>query len=146
MPTYICTTPEDRLSPAQRQEIASEITRLHSEATGAPGYFAQVIFEGVKPGHYFIGGKPLQHDQIFLYGRVRHGRATQDKSKMITRMAEAISRIAGAPRTGVWVYVGDLPARQMVEFGHVLPEPGDEDKWSAALPAADREFMQAIGK
>lgn len=146
LPTYICTTLEGRLSAAQRQEIAGEITRLHCEATGAPGYFAQVIYETVKPGNYFVGGKPLQHDQIFVYGRVRHGRATQDKSRMITRMAEAISRIADAPKTGVWVYVGDVPARQMIEFGHVLPEPGDEEAWTAGLPQADRAWMQSIGK
>ena len=46
----------------------------------------------------------------------------------------------------VWVYVGELPARQMIEFGHLLPEAGDEPAWTAALPAADREFMQSIGK
>jgi hypothetical protein len=45
----------------------------------------------------------------------------------------------------VWVYVGELPARQMIEFGHLLPEAGDEPVWTAALPAADREFMQSIG-
>jgi hypothetical protein len=33
----------------------------------------------------------------------------------------------------------------MVEFGHVLPEPGGEPAWTAALPQSDREMMQAIG-
>ena len=35
----------------------------------------------------------------------------------------------------------------MVEFGHVLPEPGDEAAWTAALPQYDRrrEMMEAIG-
>jgi hypothetical protein len=28
----------------------------------------------------------------------------------------------------------------------LLPEAGDEPAWTAALPAADREFMQSIGK
>jgi hypothetical protein len=44
-----------------------------------------------------------------------------------------------------WIYIVDLQARQMVEFGHVLPEPGDEPAWTAALPQSDREMMQAIG-
>jgi hypothetical protein len=34
----------------------------------------------------------------------------------------------------------------MIEFGHLLPEPGDEAAWTAALPTADREFVQSIGR
>ena len=34
------------------------------------------------------------------------------------------------PANHVWVYITDLIPRQMVEFGHVLPEPGDEAKWA----------------
>ena len=44
----------------------------------------------------------------------------------------------------VWVYITDLAPRQMVEFGHVLPEAGDEAQWAAALPEADRAHMQSF--
>jgi phenylpyruvate tautomerase PptA (4-oxalocrotonate tautomerase family) len=43
MPTYIVTTLEGCLDTSKRAKIASEITRIHSETTGAPTYFAQVI-------------------------------------------------------------------------------------------------------
>jgi hypothetical protein len=33
----------------------------------------------------------------------------------------------------------------MVEYGHVLPEPGDEATWMAGLPEADRARMLAVG-
>lgn len=146
MPTYVCTTLEGRLSQEQKSRVAKEITRIHCDVTGAPSYFAQVIFNEVKPGDYFMNGAPLTHDQIFVYGRVRAGRATQDKSRMILDMAQSLGEITAAGRRGVIVYVGDLPPRQMIEFGHVLPEPGDEAQWTAALPAADREFMHSIGQ
>lgn len=146
MPTYVCTTLEGRLSQEQKSRVAKEITRIHCDVTGAPSYFAQVIFNEVKPGDYFMNGAPLAHDQIFVYGRVRAGRATQDKSRMIVEMAQSLGAITAAGPRGVIVYVGDLPPRQMIEFGHVLPEPGDEEQWTAALPAADREFMQSIGQ
>ena len=147
MPTYICTSKEGRLSAPQRTLIASEITRIHCEVTGAPGFFAQVIFETVKPGNHFLGGALLQDDLIFVYGRIRSGRATQDKTRMIVQMAKAVGDAAAVSSLkSVWVYVADLPARHMVEFGHVLPEAGDEAAWTAALPPADREFMQLIGK
>jgi phenylpyruvate tautomerase PptA (4-oxalocrotonate tautomerase family) len=146
VPTYICTSLEGRLSTEQQQSIANEITRIHCDATDAPGYFVQVIFETVQAHNYFVGGKPLQHDHIFLHGRIRTGRAMQTKTRMIEDMADALSRAAEIPKTGVWVYVGELPARHLIEGGHVLPEPGDEEAWSAALPATDREWMQAIGR
>ena len=147
MPTYVCTTLEGRLTADQKGKIASEITRVHCEVTGAPSYFAQVIFDEVKPGNYFMGGAPLKHDQVFIYGHIRSGRAAVDKSRMIALMAKAVGYAAKVENSRfVWVYVAELPARQMVEFGQMLPEAGDEPAWTAALPAADREFMQSIGK
>jgi phenylpyruvate tautomerase PptA (4-oxalocrotonate tautomerase family) len=145
MPTYVCTVKEGRLSPDQKSGIAAEITRIHCEVTGAPIFFAQVIFEEVKPGNYFMGGAPLAHDQVFVYGRVRAGRSVQDKLKMIKLMAE-VGEAAGVSRTGVWIYIAELPPRQMIEYGYVLPEPGEEQAWANALPAEDREFMQAVGR
>ena len=147
MPTYFCTTVEGRLTAEQKGKIAAEITRVHCEVTGAPSFFAQVIFDEVRPGNYFMGGAPLKHDQVFIYGHIRSGRAAVDKSRMIALMAKAVGDAAKV-ETGraVWVYVGELPPRQMIEFGHLLPEAGDEQAWTAALPAADREFMQSIGK
>ena len=150
MPTYVCTVREGQLSPDQKSRIAAEVTRIHSEVTGAPTFFVQVFFEEVKPGNHFMGGVPLVHDQlynqIFVYGRVRAGRSVQDKLKMIKLMAEAVGEAAGVRRTGVWIYIAELPPRQMIEYGYVLPDPGDEEVWTNALPKEDREFMQSVGR
>ena len=147
MPTYFCATLEGRLTAVQKRKIAGEITRVHCEVTGAPSFFAQVIFQEVKPGNYFVGGTPLRHDQLFVYGLIRSGRAAVDKSRMIALMAKAVGDVANVENSrSVWVYVGELPPRQMIEFGHLLPEAGDEPAWTAGLSAADREFMQSIGK
>jgi phenylpyruvate tautomerase PptA (4-oxalocrotonate tautomerase family) len=147
MPTYFCTTLEGRLTAEQKSKIAGEITRVHCEVTGAPSFFAQVIFQEVKPGNYFVGGAALRHDQLFVYGLIRSGRAAVDKSRMIALMAKAVGEVAKVENSrSVWVYVGELPPRQMIEFGQLLPEAGDELAWTAALSAADREFMQSIGK
>src|SRR6516162_1401296 len=103
MPTYVCTIKEGRLSPDQKSRIAGEITRIHCEVTGAPTFFAQVIFEEIKAGNYFMGGVPLAHDQIFVYGRVRAGRSIQDKLKMIKLMAKAVANAARVSMTSVWI-------------------------------------------
>jgi len=147
MPTYFCTSANGRLTSEQKKKIASEITRIHAEVTGAPSFFAQVIFNEVKAGDWFMGGVALKHEQIFVYGHIRAGRAAVDKTRMIKLMAEAVAAAAQVESTrAVWVYVNELPPRQMIEFGHVLPEPGDEPAWTAALPEEDRAYMQKIGK
>ncbi|MHC2255954.1 tautomerase family protein [Bradyrhizobium embrapense] len=147
MPTYICTSAQGRLSAEQKGRIAGEITRIHAEVTGAPSYFAQVIFSEVAPGNWFMGGVPVAHDHIFVYGHIRSGRAAVDKTRMIKLMADAVGAAADADtRRTVWVYLNELQPRQMIEFGHVLPEPGDEPAWTDALPEADRDFMQSIAR
>jgi phenylpyruvate tautomerase PptA (4-oxalocrotonate tautomerase family) len=124
MPTYFCATLEGRLTAVQKRKIASEITRVHCEVAGAPSFFVQVIFQEVKPGNYFVGGAPLKHDQLFVYGHIRSGRAAVDKSRMIAMMAKAVGDAADVENSrSVWVHVAELPR-----------------------PTADREFMQSIGK
>src|SRR6202012_3909460 len=104
MPTYFCTTLEGRLTAEQKNKIAGEIPRIHCEVTGAPSFFAQVIFQEVKPGHYFMGGAPLKHDQLFVYGHIRSGRAAVDKSRMIGLMATAVAEAAKVENSrAVWV-------------------------------------------
>ncbi|HEX7920244.1 MAG TPA: 4-oxalocrotonate tautomerase family protein [Bradyrhizobium sp.] len=145
MPTYTCTSAQGRLSAEQKGRIAGEITRIHAEVTGAPSYFAQVIFSEVTSGNWFMGGVPVAHDHIFVYGHIRSGRAAVDKTRMIKLMADAVGAAASVDsKRAVWVYLNELQPRQMIEFGHVLPEPGDEPAWTEALPEADRVFMQSI--
>ena len=42
-------------------------------------------------------------------------------------------------------YLIDLPARDMIEYGHILPEPGDEQAWMDGLPETDRLRTQKTG-
>jgi phenylpyruvate tautomerase PptA (4-oxalocrotonate tautomerase family) len=144
MPTYTVTTPEGSLTNERRAAIAREITRVHSETTGAPTYFAQVIINEVAPGKYFVGGHPLHGQQLFVNGQIRAGRTKESKDALIAQMLVAVAKAAGLPTNHVWIYITDLIPRQMVEFGNVLPEPGDEAKWTEALPPADRAHMESF--
>ena len=86
MPTYTVTTPEGYLTNDKRAAIAREITRVHSETTGAPTYFAQVIFNDVAPGKYFVGGRPLRGQQLFVNGQIRAGRTAESKDAVVERI------------------------------------------------------------
>ena len=101
-------------------------SQIHSEVTGAPSYFAQVIFQDVDPNDWFMGGLPLTYEHIFRsYGHIRVGRAAvPTRSRMIRLMAEAVALAAQVKnRRAVWVYVNELPPRQIIHFGHLLPDP-----------------------
>lgn len=144
MPTYTVTAIEGCLDASRRAKIAAEITHVHNKATGAPTYFAQVIFVDVQPDKYFVGGVPLLGHQVFVNGQIRAGRTSESKDELIALMLAAVASAAQLPRNNIWIYINDLVPRQMVEFGHVLPEPGGEADWTDALPDADRVHMQSF--
>jgi len=64
----------------------------------------------------------------------------------VVEILAGVSRISRIPETNVWVYLNELPAGQMAEYGRVLPEPGGEAEWMAALSAEVRERMAAPGR
>jgi phenylpyruvate tautomerase PptA (4-oxalocrotonate tautomerase family) len=146
MPTYTCTSAKGLLSETTKQALAKAITTAHVEITGAPSYFAQVQFFDLPIGNIFIGGNKLSHDHVFIFGHIREGRSAMDRKSLIQRLSYDVAQVAGLDPTAIWVYIQELSAQAMVEFGHILPQPGDEAAWTSALPIADREFMESIKK
>jgi phenylpyruvate tautomerase PptA (4-oxalocrotonate tautomerase family) len=145
MPTYTVTTANVALTPNQESEIAAAITEAHHQNTGAPGFFAQVLLVALPERKHYIGGKPNNEPQIYVHGLIRAGRSTGAKSKLIQQIASKVSGIADVGAEDIWVYVQDIPAEQMVEFGRVLPEPGAEEQWRQSLSPAKREQLAAAG-
>jgi len=41
-------------------------------------------------------------------------------------------------------YIVDVPARQIAEWGQLLPLPGEEAAWNAAVPAEVKRRMQQL--
>jgi phenylpyruvate tautomerase PptA (4-oxalocrotonate tautomerase family) len=144
MPTYTLTTPAHRLTPDQKARAAAGITRVHNAVTGAASFFAQVIVNEVPAGNYFLGGRPLVGGQLFLHGQIRAGRSALDRRRLLLGLRDIVAEAAGVEVRSVWVYLVDLPAGDMVEYGHILPEPGSEDAWLAGLQDADRAYMKNV--
>jgi len=146
MPTYTVFAPAGRLSGAQKQSVAREVTRVHNEVTGAQTFFAQVIFVDVPAGNWFVGGSPLQGDQVFVHGQVRGERPKAMKAALLAELLKAVGEAGAFASNRVWGYIVDLPPADMAEYGHVLPMPGREAEWLAGLPADDRALMQRLGR
>lgn len=147
MPTYVVTAPQGRLSAPQKARIAADITRVHCTVAVAPAYFAQVIFHDVPTGNYFVGGKPLQgSDHVYVHGQIRAGRDGATKEKLVLELMRAVADAAAVATHQVQVYVVEVPARQIAEYGQLLPLPGGEAAWWDAMPAELRRHMEAVGR
>ena len=141
MPTYACSGAPGRLTPDQKVEIVQSITAIHHEETGAPRYLVQVIFYDIASGNHYIGGQLAPAGQIWIRGDIRDGRTEEQKSRMISRILQEVSRTSEIAEDEVWVYLSDIPAHNIAEYGRVLPAPGGENAWFATLPAALRERL-----
>ncbi len=145
MPTYTVTSANHVLTTDQEAAIAAAITRAHHEATGAPAYFAQVAFSRIENGKHYIGGKAYQTPHLFVHGLIRAGRSAEVKSALVKDIAAKVHAIAGIGPEDIWVYLQDIAATQMVEFGRTLPEPGAEDSWRAAMSERKLQDLKATG-
>ena len=145
MPTYTVMSANVALTARQEADIAAAITRAHHEATGAPAFFAQVIFNEIVRGKHYIGGKPYAAPHVFVQGLIRAGRNAEAKAALINDIAAKVQVIAGIGVEDIWVYIQEIPAPQMIEFGRVLPEPGAEGAWRQAMSARKLEDLKGSG-
>jgi phenylpyruvate tautomerase PptA (4-oxalocrotonate tautomerase family) len=143
MPTYVCSVPEDLVDDRQKGAIAEAIARVHSEETGAPNFFCQIVIEEKKPTDRFLGPS-RSSGQIWIRGDIRGGRTEGQRTKMMLRMMDEVSRITGVKKEEVWVYVCNLVPTDMVEYGHVLPRPGEETAWFDGLPKSLQDHMKEL--
>ena len=141
MPTYAFTTSRE-LTPEQRARLVESVTSIHAVEATAPRYFVQVIFYKVEPGSIYIGSEAASSDHIWVRADIRSGRTSAQKAKMLQRIMRETSEILGISEQAVWVYISDIPAPGVLEFGNVLPEPGGEKQWLASLPVELREKLE----
>lgn len=144
MPTYVCSAAIGRLTSGQKAEIVRSITAIHHQETGAPRYLVQVIFYEVASGSHYIAGRPAPADQIWIRADIRVGRTGEQKSHMLHRIMQDVGKASGAADERVWVYLSEIPAENVVEYGRVLLPPGSEDAWFATLPDATRERLKPL--
>jgi phenylpyruvate tautomerase PptA (4-oxalocrotonate tautomerase family) len=143
MPTYFVWAPAGLLTPHQKERIAQDVTRTHNQVTRAEAFFAQVIFQDIPRGNWFMGGASFDSNTIFLQGFVRSGRTSDMKHDLLVQLIEVVAAAASRPRSRVWGYLCEMAPGLMTEHGHFLPAPGAELAWLAMLPAADRALMGA---
>ena len=144
MPTYTVTTSNLVLTKSKKKSIAQGITNIHSKTTGANTYFAQVMFLETKKNNHFMGGKLVKDEQIYLHGQIRAGRPKEIKDELIDQLKKLLAKETALDQSSVWVYIVDLEPSQMVEYGEVLPESGQEKAWFNNLPDKLKKKLQSL--
>ena len=64
---------------------------------------------------------------------------------MMLNMMEDINRITGIGDDNIWIYLCNLAPTDMVEYGHVLPKPGNEKQWFEQLPQSLQRYLASVG-
>ena len=144
MPTYTVTTSNLALTKSKKKSIAQGITNIHSKTTGANTYFAQVMFLETKKNNHFMGGKLVKDEQIYLHGQIRAGRPKEIKDELIDQLKKLLAKETVLDQSSVWVYIVDVEPSQMVEYGEVLPESGQEKAWFDNLPDKLKKKLQSL--
>jgi phenylpyruvate tautomerase PptA (4-oxalocrotonate tautomerase family) len=144
MPTYVCYAHRGQLTAQRKADIAAGIAQIHSRFTGAPVWFSQCVFHELESGDHFIGDQPAPPDGVWVYGHIRAERSPSAREHILLAIRDHLMRVLHIPESVVWVYLNELSHNDMVEFGHVLPRPGDEQNWVDDLPAELRDQVAGL--
>lgn len=81
---------------------------------------------------FLCGSRAYQ--QIWIRGDIRAGRTEIQRNAMMLRIMREVAQIAVVKEESIWIYLCNLAPTDMVEYGHVLPQPGSEADWYDRLP------------
>ena len=90
------------------------------------------------------GGKLVKDEQIYLHGQIRAGRPKEIKDELIDQLKKLLAKETALDQSSVWVYIVDVEPSQMVEYGEVLPESGQEKSWFDNLPDKLKKKLQSL--
>jgi phenylpyruvate tautomerase PptA (4-oxalocrotonate tautomerase family) len=161
MPTFEFFTAPQKLTPTQKAEIANWCTKVYHEEFGIARYLIQVIFEEFANGDQYISGQPAP-DVVWIRCDVRAGRNEELKARLLHRVQQSVAKTANVPEESVWFYLNDLPAMNIMEWGHIMPRPEpaetidivtvtdpgivphDDEHWFAELSEPFKERLRTL--
>jgi phenylpyruvate tautomerase PptA (4-oxalocrotonate tautomerase family) len=127
MPICQCWYPQDMLTGPTKAAVATEITRIHCENTGAPASFVNVMFHQVDAGDCFVAGAPATRS--YISGAIRHGRDLDARQTMLRELSRMWATVTGQSETELIVVLDEVDPANAMEAGLIVPEPGHEQEW-----------------
>ena len=78
-------------------------------------------------------------------GDIRGGRTVEQRTKLMLRMMEEISRITGVKQEEIWVYVCNWFRLTWWSMATCFPSRGEEKAWFDGLPKPLQDHMKRLG-
>ena len=129
MPLYICNVKKGSIDATAKKQIADAITNIHCSVTGAPASFVHAVF--FEESALF----PLEDKQLFVRGTIRKGRSTEQKNEIAEQIQASLAEYGKTSLQNTEAVIRETPASWVLEGGEIMPEPGEEAAWFAALEA-----------
>jgi phenylpyruvate tautomerase PptA (4-oxalocrotonate tautomerase family) len=127
MPLYQCYSPAGLLTKSMKAQIADEITTIHTDATGAPELYVNVLFHEIAEGDCFVARKESRHS--YLWGAIRRGRDLETRQTILRQLSEMWTRLTGQSEGELMVVLAESDPANAMEAGLILPESGQEQQW-----------------
>ena len=130
MPVYSLTSKEV-IPVKQKQQLVDLFTDTHCNIMIAPEQFVHVLFSD---------GIPITNQyKLYIHANVRKGRAQDKIDLLVETLKNKCAEILRIPKEKVHVNLLEINAKWIMEGGHVMPDPGEEDEWMAKVTKALEE-------
>jgi phenylpyruvate tautomerase PptA (4-oxalocrotonate tautomerase family) len=143
MPTYNVYVKAGTFNDDRKQKAAEAITRAHCNSTGAPGFYVQVIFNGLSDSNRYVGGRPF-NDHIWIRGDVRTGRSAEQRKELMLEMIRDVSESVNCDKNSIWIDLCGIEPESILKYGQIFPPAGKEKEWIENLPDEAREIIKTL--
>ncbi len=143
MPTYNVYVRASTLNDEKKTKVAQAITKSHSNSTGAPEFYVQVIFNEVIDGNRFVSGHPFNR-HMWIRGDVRVGRNAEQRKRWMLAMIKDVSESIDWDINAIWIDLCGIEPESILKYGQVFPPAGQEKEWLENLPDRAKEIVKAL--
>ena len=120
MPVYSLTT-RKKISDSNKQQLVDLFTDAHCSIMIAPEQFVHVIFSD---------GIPITDNKsLYIHANVRKGREQNKIKKLCETLTTECAKILNVEKDKIHINLLEINAKWVMEGGHVMPNPGEEDEW-----------------
>jgi phenylpyruvate tautomerase PptA (4-oxalocrotonate tautomerase family) len=124
VPFYQFTVPSGGATLQHKAEVASAVTKVHAEVTGAPAAYVHCTFSVLEEESVFVAGEAVTSPR--MVGLIRSGRSPEVRARLIHGIADAWCEITGDVKKDLAIFIVEVPGANVMEDGVVLPEAAED--------------------
>ena len=127
MPLYMLTS-KRTISSTNKQKLVDLVVDAHCNIMVAPEQFVHVAFSDGVP----IANK----NELYIQATVRVGREKNQVIRLKQALQDSAAKILQVRENRIYVNLLEIQSNWVMEGGHVMPAPGEEDEWMERVTKA----------